>query len=67
MGREGKRDELKGRVKKAAGEVTGDRELKREGSIDKATGKAKQFVDDVGEALRGDDDGERRRTEHPDR
>ena len=49
MSNEGKRDEAKGRIKKAAGELTGNDELKREGTIDKAKGKAKQAVDKVAE------------------
>ena len=38
----GKRDEFKGRVKEAAGALTGDKKLKREGRIDQAAGKTKQ-------------------------
>ncbi len=38
-------DESKGRVKKAAGELTGDEDLKREGQMDKAEGKAKDAAD----------------------
>ena len=40
-------DEAKGRAKRATGELTGDDELKREGTIDKATGKAKDVADKV--------------------
>lgn len=40
----GKSDELKGRVKEAAGALTGDRKLKREGKADQAVGKIKQKV-----------------------
>jgi uncharacterized protein YjbJ (UPF0337 family) len=50
----GKSDEMKGRLKKAAGEITGNDELKREGTIDKAAGKVKQGVDKVKDALKGD-------------
>ena len=35
-------DEAKGRAKEAAGALTNDRELKREGKVDQATGKAKR-------------------------
>ena len=42
-------DELKGRVKRAGGELTDDDDLKREGSIDKSAGKAKGVVDKVAE------------------
>ncbi len=38
-------DETKGRLKKAAGELTGDEDLKREGQADKMSGKAKDVVD----------------------
>lgn len=49
----GKSDELKGRVKKAVGELTGNQRLKREGDIDKAAGKIKQGVDKVKDTLQG--------------
>lgn len=48
-------DEVKGRVKKAVGELTGDEQLKREGTIDKAAGKTKEAVDKVKDALTGKD------------
>ena len=31
-------DETKGRLKEAAGDLTGDKDLKREGKVDRATG-----------------------------
>jgi uncharacterized protein YjbJ (UPF0337 family) len=40
-------DEAKGRAKQAAGDLSGDKDLKREGKIDEAEGKAKQKVDDL--------------------
>ena len=40
-------DDLKGRAKEAVGDLTDDRDLKREGKTDRATGKAKEFVEDV--------------------
>ena len=43
----GKSDELKGRVKEAAGALTGDKKLKREGKADQVVGKAKQAVEKV--------------------
>jgi len=43
----GKSDELKGRVKEAAGALTGDEQLKREGKTDQAVGKIKQQVEAV--------------------
>jgi uncharacterized protein YjbJ (UPF0337 family) len=43
----GKSDELKGRVKEAAGALTGDKKLKREGRADQAIGKIKQKAEKV--------------------
>ena len=44
---EGKKDELKGRAKEAAGDLTDNADLKREGRSDKAAGTAKQKVEDA--------------------
>ena len=38
-------DEAKGRVKRAAGELSDNEKLKHEGTVDKAAGKAKETVD----------------------
>ncbi len=38
-------DEAKGRVKEAAGNLTGDKDLQREGKVDQAGGKAKHGVE----------------------
>ena len=43
----------KGRVKEAAGALTGDRHLKNEGRVDQAKGSAKKAVDKVGDTLTG--------------
>jgi uncharacterized protein YjbJ (UPF0337 family) len=43
----GKTDELKGRVKEAAGALTGDEKLKRNGKVDQAAGKIKQQAEKV--------------------
>ena len=43
----GKQDELTGRVKEAAGDLTDDEELKREGRNDRVAGSAKDKVDDA--------------------
>lgn len=40
-------DDLKGRVKEAAGDLTDDQELKNEGKVDRAAGKAKDVIDDA--------------------
>ncbi len=41
----GNTDKAKGRVKEAAGALTGDDKLKREGKRDQAAGKVKDAVD----------------------
>ncbi|MDQ6840334.1 MAG: CsbD family protein [Actinomycetota bacterium] len=41
------KDEAKGRAKEAAGAITGDDELKKEGKSDQAAGKVKDAVDEV--------------------
>jgi len=55
----GKADEIKGRVKEAAGALTNDERLKQEGKIDQASGKIKQatehVVNKVRDAAKGDD------------
>ena len=38
-------DEAKGRVKEAAGDLTDDDDLKREGKVDRASGKVKEGVE----------------------
>jgi len=43
----GKMDEVKGRVKEAAGALTDNQKLKNEGKADQAAGKVKQTVDKV--------------------
>ncbi len=43
----GKSDEIKGRVKEAAGALTGDKKLKQEGKADQVVGKIKQKVEKV--------------------
>ncbi|MDQ6805480.1 MAG: CsbD family protein [Actinomycetota bacterium] len=40
-------DDLKGRAKEAAGDLTDDDALKREGKIDRATGSVKGAVGDA--------------------
>lgn len=41
---DGTADDLKGRTKEAAGDLTNDDSLKNEGKVDKASGKAKDAV-----------------------
>jgi uncharacterized protein YjbJ (UPF0337 family) len=42
---------LKGRVKEAAGALTGDKKMKREGLLDQAVGNIKQIMEDTIEML----------------
>lgn len=50
------KDDAKGRVKEAAGDVTGDKDLQREGKVDQTAGKAKdgieKLTDKVKDALK---------------
>lgn len=39
------KDDAKGRVKEATGNLTGDKDLKREGQVDQAGGKAKDGIE----------------------
>ena len=41
----GEGDQAKGRVKQAVGDLTDDKDLKREGKVDEAAGKVKEGVD----------------------
>lgn len=40
-------DKSKGRIKEAAGDVSGDQDLKREGKVDQASGDLKEKVGDA--------------------
>jgi uncharacterized protein YjbJ (UPF0337 family) len=51
----GETDEAKGRIKEAAGDLTGNDDLKREGKADKAGGKVKDAVDTVKDKITGKD------------
>ncbi len=44
---DGTADKTKGRLKEAAGDLTGNRDLKNEGKVDKASGKTKDAVGGV--------------------
>lgn len=52
------KDDAKGRVKEAAGDLTGDDRLKREGKVDQGAGKVKDGVEKasgkIKDALRRD-------------
>jgi uncharacterized protein YjbJ (UPF0337 family) len=45
-------DDLKGRVKEAAGDLTDNDDLKREGKVDQGVGKVKDVVDDIGDKFK---------------
>jgi uncharacterized protein YjbJ (UPF0337 family) len=47
-------DDAKGRVKEATGNLTGDKDLKNEGKADKASGKLKEGIDKVRDAMHKD-------------
>jgi uncharacterized protein YjbJ (UPF0337 family) len=54
-------DEAKGRTKEAAGDLTDDEKLKREGKVDRGVSSIKDKVDDVADKVKdkvgtGDDD-----------
>lgn len=55
-------DEVKGRAKEAAGDLTDDQDLKNEGRVDKAVSDVKDkvdgFADKVKDRIRGDKDEE---------
>lgn len=45
-------DDLKGRVKEAAGDLTDNDKLKREGKVDQAAGNLKDKVGDVADKVK---------------
>ena len=47
------KDEAKGRLKEAAGNVTGDQDMKNEGKVDKAVGGVKDAVDTAADKVKG--------------
>jgi uncharacterized protein YjbJ (UPF0337 family) len=49
---DGTADEAKGRVKEAAGDLSGDDELKREGKVDRASGTVKDKVGDASDKVK---------------
>lgn len=46
-------DEVKGRTKEAAGSLTDDEDLKREGKADQAKSSVKDAVDSVADKVKG--------------
>ena len=51
----GETDQAKGRIKQAAGDLTDDKDLKREGKVDEAAGKVKDGVDKIKDKITGND------------
>lgn len=47
------KDDAKGRVKEAAGDLTGDKDLKNEGKVDQAVGKVREGVDGAADRIKG--------------
>ncbi len=52
----GKGENLKGRVKQAAGSVSGDKKLEAEGLVDRAKGAVKEKIGEVKRHTGTDDD-----------
>jgi uncharacterized protein YjbJ (UPF0337 family) len=48
----GKTDEVKGRIKEAAGALTGNDKLREEGKTDQAVGKAEQAVQKAADTVK---------------
>ncbi len=46
------KDDAKGRVKEAAGDLTGDDDLKREGKVDQAAGAVKDGVEKASDKVK---------------
>ena len=44
---DGAKDDVKGRLKEAGGDLTDDNEMKNEGRVDRATGTVKDKADDA--------------------
>jgi uncharacterized protein YjbJ (UPF0337 family) len=60
-------DEVKGRTKQAAGDLTDDKSLKREGRVDKTVSDIKEKIDDVADKVKekvgGRDDDDKEETD----
>jgi uncharacterized protein YjbJ (UPF0337 family) len=50
---DGKMDEFKGRAKEAAGDLSGDEDLEREGKVDRASGSVKDKIGGVADKVKG--------------
>jgi len=47
-----KAEDTKGRLKEAAGDITGDKDLEREGKLDQASAATKKAVDDAADKIK---------------
>lgn len=47
------KDDAKGRLKEAAGNLTGDQDLKNEGKVDQAVGGVKDAADKAADKVKG--------------
>ncbi len=45
-------EDTKGRLKEAAGDITGDEGLKREGKLDQASASTKKAIDEVADKVK---------------
>lgn len=45
-------DDARGRLKEAAGDLTDDKDLKREGKVDRAEGAVKEKVDEAADKVK---------------
>jgi len=50
---EHKGEEMKGRLKKAVGDVTRDKDLQREGKLDEASAATKEALDSAADKIKG--------------
>lgn len=46
-------DKAKGRAKEAAGDLTGDRDMQREGKVDRASGGMKEKLNEAADKVKG--------------
>ena len=56
-------DDIKGRAKKALGDLTDNNKLKQEGKADRATGKVKDAADAVSDKVKDAADALRKKTD----
>jgi uncharacterized protein YjbJ (UPF0337 family) len=47
-----KAEDMKGRLKEGVGDVTGDKDLKREGKMDQASAATKKTIDDAADKMK---------------